>query len=84
MSSSPETVQVSAAVRNSDEIQGPFPMTVEGETPGGQHLPTRLSQAEFYPGWRKLSVIMLSLYLCMSLVALVGFLLRSRLPSLHR
>jgi hypothetical protein len=84
MSSNPETVQISTAVNKSAEIQGPFPMVVDGGTTEEGFLPAQSSQAEYFPGWRKLSVIMLSLYLCMFLVALVGSLLYSQLPFFHR
>jgi hypothetical protein len=75
MASNPETVQISTAVNKSDEIQGPFPIVIDGGTTEGRFLPAQPSQAEYFLGWRKLSVIMLSLYLCMFLVALVGSLL---------
>ncbi|PQE29452.1 hypothetical protein CJF32_00003198 [Rutstroemia sp. NJR-2017a WRK4] len=70
MFSNPETVQISTAVNKSAEFQGPFPMVVDGGTTEERFLPAQSSQAEYFPGWRKLSVIMLSLYLCMFLVAL--------------
>ncbi|KAM3080707.1 hypothetical protein ACMFMG_005641 [Clarireedia jacksonii] len=70
MSSSPEAVRASTAVSNPDEIQGGIRMVVNGEMPGRQAPSPRLGQPESFPGWRKLSMIMLSLYLSMFLVAL--------------
>lgn len=85
MSPISETQQVSTAVSNSAEVQGPLPMTIDGDmTTGGEYPPTQVREAEPFPGWRKLSMIMLSLYLCMFLVALVGSLSYIHPSSLHR